>query len=549
MDKLPVLIVGAGPTGLTFACNLVRYGVKFRIVESEAAPSIYSRAMGIQARTMEHFYDLGVSDQLLAEGRKIYSINGYIEGVKAIHLVTHPLEKQYTQFPFMLSIPQSITERILEDKLNSYGIKVERGVSFQSVDETNELRVKLTTKDGQEEVVNPGYIIACDGAHSAVRKSLNIEFKGHKDSHHFLLADLSLDWKYPDDSVHIFLSKKGTFGFIPFPGSRLFRMVAPLNPNEIKYEATFDSLKKVLKARDFWDQITISNVGWLTTFTIQYRSTPSFRKGNVFFLGDASHIHSPVGGQGMNLGVQDAANLSWKLAFVMQDHGRKELLDTYNWERRPIAQKILRGTEVATNLVAMRHVVFREIRNSVLKFAVKFKRFNEFIAKRASQLKHSYRESPVSNNYQVPFIKGWYSFRSAPVAGDRMPDVNSLRLKNDENNYYLNSILKEPTHHLLIFLGQNHIDEIPEEYYQLVSNLKYYYGTLIIPHLVVPFQEFPFPHSWRHSIIYDPQQKMHTIFGAYTSCLYLIRPDKYISFRSHPIDDEPLFRYLDQIFY
>lgn len=549
MDQLPVLIVGAGPTGLAMACNLVRYGVKFRIVEATPAPSIYSRAMGIQPGTLEHFHDLGVSDQLIAEGKKIYVINGYIEGEKALQLVTHPLERFYTQFPFLLSVPQSTTERVLEEKLNSFGIKVERGLSFESVEEADGLKVRLRGEDGKETLVNPTYLIACDGAHSQVRKSLNIEFKGHQDVHHFLLADLSVDWKYSDDSIHFFLGKKGTFGFIPFPGNKLFRLIAALNAGESNLEPSFDLLKRVLKARGFWDKITINNVGWLSVFDIQYRCIQSFRHGNTFFLGDASHIHSPVGGQGMNLGIQDAANLSWKLALVLQNYGRKEILDSFNWERRPIAQRVLRGTEVATNIIGMKFILFRWLRNVILRLMAKFKSFNAKIVGRVSQLKHSYRESPLSYNYQVPFIKGWYNFRSAPVAGDRMPDVGSLRLKNDETSYYLNSILKEPTHHLLIFPGQNFTDEIPESYYQFVSNLKYYYGTLIIPHLVVPFGQFPFPHSWKHSVIYDPEQRMHIKFGAFAPCLYLIRPDKHISFRSHPIDEEALFRYLDQIFY
>ncbi|OGQ34233.1 MAG: hypothetical protein A3F16_07815 [Deltaproteobacteria bacterium RIFCSPHIGHO2_12_FULL_43_9] len=549
MDQLPVLIVGAGPTGLAMACNLVRYGVKFRIVESASTPSIYSRAIGIQPRTLEYFHDLGVSDQLIAEGRKIYVVNGYVEGEKAFQLVTHTLERFSTQFPFLLSVPQSKTEKILEEKLNSFGIKVERGVSFETVEEREGLKVRLRLSDGKEELIDPIYLIACDGAHSQVRKSLNIEFKGHQDPHLFLLADLSLDWKYSDDAVHFFLGKKGTFGFIPLPGSKLFRFVSPLNVNESNLEPSFDLLKRVLKERGFWDKITINNVEWLSPFTVQYRSTLCFRNGNIFFLGDAAHIHSPVGGQGMNLGIQDAANLSWKLAIVLQNYGRKELLESYNWERRPIAQKVLRGTEVATNIVAIKFILFRWFRNAALRLIGKFRAFSVAITGRVSQLKHSYRESYVSYNYQIPFIKGWYSFRSAPIGGDRMPDTGSLRLKNDEKIYYLNSILKEPTHHLLIFLGQNFIDEIPEEYYQLVSNLKYYYGTLIIPHLVVPFGQFPFPHSWKRSVIYDPEQRMHIKFGASTPCLYLIRPDKHISFRSHPVDEEALFRYLDQIFY
>lgn len=549
MDQLPVLIIGAGPTGLTMACNLVRFGVKFRIIDKAPTQSTYSRAIVIQPRTMELFYDLGITERLISEGKKIFTVNGYIDGTQALQLVTHPLEKLNTQFPFLLSVPEATTERIMEEKLQAFGVKVERGVTFVSATDEDGIKVKLINSKGIEEEVNTLYLLGCDGARSEVRKNIDVEFKGHADDQHFLLADLELDWKYSDDAVHAFLSKKGTLAFLPLPGKSRFRLVSPLNSDEIKLEASQETLKKILKTRGWLDKLSIINVGWISIFSLQYRCASSFRKGNVFLLGDAAHNHNPVGGLGMNMGIHDATNLSWKLALVLQNIGRKELLDSYNWERRPIAQKTLRGTEFATNIVAMKSSLFRWFRINFFKNTLKFKAYSETIIKRISLLNNNYRQSVVSFNFQTPFIKGWYRFRSSPLAGDRMPDVRSLQIKGDETKYSLSALLKEPTLHLLIFLGQNFTDDVPESYYQLVSNLAHYYGSLITPHLVVPFAEFPFPHSWKKSVIFDPEQRMHTTFGASTACIYLIRPDKHIGFRSHPIDEEALFKYLDQIFY
>ncbi|MFN2562116.1 MAG: FAD-dependent monooxygenase [Jatrophihabitans sp.] len=362
-NQCQVLVVGAGPTGLTLAAQLLARGIPTRIVDKRRTPAPYSRALGVSARTLELLDTMGMSDAFVDVGHRVHEIRMY-SGHRT--LVRESFRHNGSRFGFVLHLPQEQTETLLRARVAELGGTVEHGVELAGFDANDAgVDVTLRTAHGQTSQTSVGYVVGCDGAHSVVRERLGFGFVGQPYPQDWLLADVTLDGAGSDDAVHLFFRANGLpLTCIPIGGSR-WRVTMPNAGDRAGRPPTFDEIQELVAQRAP-RPMTLADPRWLSCFRAQLRITTSYRRGRVLLAGDAAHVHSPAGGQGMNTGMLDAANLSWKLALVADRRAPDALLDTYEQERLPVARAVLGLTDKLVGLLTMRQPVKRAVRDTVL---------------------------------------------------------------------------------------------------------------------------------------------------------------------------------------
>jgi 2-polyprenyl-6-methoxyphenol hydroxylase-like FAD-dependent oxidoreductase len=389
-----ILIAGAGPTGLTLALNLLKQGVKFRIIDRNKERVKTSRALGLQPRTLEILHFIGAIDEFLSVGKKGRGMNMNADEKQILklnldELRTHfPLDKY--PYPYILAIPQSETERILGDMLEQAGIKIERDKEITGYEKKNGI---LECRVGSE-IIKTKYLVSCEGAHSLIRKTAGIEFKGKRYPMKLGLADVEIDSDLEDGTVNIWFSDEGVLGMIPLPGNNKWRLIADLNEEDSE-DITLEKFQKIFTKRTKLEN-TLKDPEWITNFNISCRMCSRFRDGNVFLAGDSAHIHSPLGGQGITTGINDAINLAWKLGLVLKGKAGSRLLDTYEEERIPVAEKVLSSTDKNTNLFISGNFFYRSFREFILPRLVSVKGLQARFFKENSQLNLNYRGSRLS---------------------------------------------------------------------------------------------------------------------------------------------------------
>ena len=416
----PVLIVGAGPTGLTAALELSRLGVSVRVVDRAAHPSAESRALAVQARTLELLRVRGVGDEILALGNRATSAALYAEGRRLAPIELHRMP---SEFNFITMLAQSETERLLTEQLARQGVKVGRGVEVTAVRRAAEeqpVEVTLRSGEGAQEVVTASYLIAADGPHSTIRKALGIDFPGRTLPHNYVLADLEIDGELPQDQVSIFLASPGFFAVFPMRAGR-YRLMATDPDGVLAREGDADGpgIEQIQQLYDRTVHIParLHSMNWGSRFRINSRHVRALRSGRVFFGGDAAHVHSPAGGQGMNLGIQDMINLSWKLAMVLDGRAKPELLETYSSERLPVIRTLIRVTEIGTRIFNSTNPLVHAVRIRMAPRALSRDRIQNAAASMFGQLSAGYRADALAKNGG-----GVGELR----AGDRVPDVGGL---------------------------------------------------------------------------------------------------------------------------
>lgn len=345
-----VLVVGAGPTGLMMALQLARRGVGVRIVDRHQAPSIESKAAVVQARSLEFLQQLGLSAEAVRLGRALARLRIHQRGRCHVEVPLLRTGLGQTEFPFVLALGQNETEAILIRALEAEGVVVERGVEAHSVEELDDrIRVRVLRRGSSvEEMIDAAWLCACDGASSTIRHALGVPFEGGSYEHRFYLADCRIDGPISDDGATVCIERHGLAVFFSMAGERRFRVIGKL-PDELEAapHPSFEQLA-ALAMRTSHLPIALSQPRWSSIYRIHHRAASRLRIGRsrrLFLLGDAAHVHSPVGGQGMNTGLQDAANLAWKLALVVHGAAREALLDTYEEERLPVIRALLRTTD------------------------------------------------------------------------------------------------------------------------------------------------------------------------------------------------------------
>lgn len=459
VNTLPVLIVGAGPTGLACAMSLARARTSVRVIDRAPVPAAHSRAIGIQARTLELFEQHRIVEPFLELGHRLRAANLYSNGTRLARLDFDPLQ---TRYPYLLCLEQSVTERVLTEHLAALGVQIERGVELVGLrQDAAQVEAQLAHADGREETCRAAYVVGADGAHSTVRHLLGLSFTGQTFEQTFMLADLQVDADLSDDEFHLFASADGLAAIIPMGAGR-HRFIAdnaaalsngaampeavqagrsseaapPSRAIAVDGDADADadthadahadahadganavpSLEqcRMVATRRVHHPLMLSALGWSSFFHINSRMVERLRTQRVFLAGDAAHVHSPAGAQGMNTGIQEALNLGWKLACAVAGRAGGPLLDTYQIERHPIERDVLRQTTFITQLAEAERGPLKLLRERVMPVLAAFGPLRDAARLMVSELAIQYRRSPLTLERVLD---------GGPRAGERAPDA------------------------------------------------------------------------------------------------------------------------------
>ena len=480
MSGNDVLIVGAGPTGLVLANWLARLGIPFRIIDKAAEPGTTSRALAVHARTLELYRQLDLTDAVIDNGHRVPAVNLWVKGKPEARVPFADIASDLTPYPFIKMFPQDEHEKLLIQRLQAFGIRVERPTELIGfTDAGDRIVAQLRTSKG-EETCEAAYIAGCDGARSAVRKATGTGFPGGTYSQVFYVADVEAAGPSVNGEVNIDLDEADFLAVFPLKGEGRVRLIGTVREERAKPAESLTFTDVSGRAIEHL-KIKVNVVNWFSTYHVHHRVTDHFRKGRALLLGDAAHIHSPAGGQGMNTGIGDAINLAWKLAAVLKEEAPEELLDSYETERIAFARKLVKTTDqlftVATAEGRIADIIRTRLLPLVIPTVTKVGAAREWLFRTVSQLMINYRDSELSTG-KAGDVHG----------GDRLPWVKTA------DNY---GPLREPT-------WQVHV------YGSASAELTQWCQTRHLPLHVF---------EWRDA---------HAAVGFAQNALYLVRPDTYV---------------------
>jgi len=496
--RTEVLIAGAGPTGLVLALWLKRQGIGVRIIDRSAAPGSTSRALAVQARTLELYRQLDLTHEVLERGHKVPAVNLWSRGERAARVAFGSIGEELTPYPFLEIYPQDEHERLLIERLQQLGVAVERRTELTAFTDIGDgVRARLRTAEGQEEICETRFLAGCDGARSRVREALATGFPGGTYRQVFYVADIEGAGAPVDGELHIDLDEADFLGVFPLAGAGRARLIGTVqderaeNPESLRFE---DVSQRAIRHLG----LDITKVNWFSTYHVHHRVTDHFSRGRVFLLGDAAHIHSPVGGQGMNTGIGDAINLAWKLAAVLAGHADESLLATYETERIGFAQRLVATTDRVFTLVTAPGRVADLLRTRLapvlLARALSLESVREYLFRTVSQIMVNYRGSALSAG-AAGDVHG----------GDRLPWVAQVAGDNYAS--------------LAAITWQVHV------YGRASERLR----EACAKH-ALPLESFP----WSAA---------HAAAGLERDALYLLRPDSYVALADGAADPGALARY------
>ncbi len=534
--------MGAGPTGLTLASQLARFNVRFRIIDKAHDRAHESRALAVQARSLEVLQCLGLGEMLASRGRTTTRLMLHVDRHEPVTIDLGNIGRADTRFPYILFVSQSDTEAVLSEHLVSKRITIERSVELVNFqDDEDSCLCLLRHADGREERIRALYVVGCDGAHSTVRKGAGIPFEGGAYPQEFALGDVEADGLLPVDAIHAFGAGRGFAMFFPLgkPTTwRVMTMEAGGAPDRVigdHVEVTTHELSPAdlqqMVTDPTYGSVTLRNAAWLTRFRLHHRQAAQYQKGRIFLAGDAAHIHSPVGAQGMNTGIQDAWNLGWKLALVARGRADNRLIDTYNDERWPVGRTLLRATDrlfsaFARSLSGSQAITWlrRVLVRGVVAPALRHPRLRALGFHFVSQLGIHYRTSPLVTEGDPPLGRG-------PRAGDRLPDAPVRRAGVLT---YLQQELCGPYLHLLLCGPVNIWDKR-----QLTDLTQASRGLIEITHLT---------RDDAAEALVDIDGQALARLGIENSGQYLVRADGHVGFRCAGTDLRAATEYLNRWF-
>jgi 2-polyprenyl-6-methoxyphenol hydroxylase-like FAD-dependent oxidoreductase len=490
-----VLVAGAGPTGLMLALWLTRLGVRVRIIDKTEGPGTTSRALVMHARTLEFYRQLGLADEAIARGLKFAAATLWARGARAGRIVFGDMGQGLSPYPYMLILAQDRQEELLIEHLRRLGVEVERRTELLGFEDRGEnVAARLRRPDGIEESCECAYVAGCDGAHSTVRETLKLEFPGGTYSRMFYVADVHASGPVINGELNVALDEADFLAVFPLAGEGTARLIGTI-------EETAEEAHQALRWEDVSQdilrrlKITVERVNWFSTYRVHHRVAPRFRVGRAFVLGDAAHIHSPVGGQGMNTGLGDAVNLSWKLAMALDARADDRLLDTYEAERIAFARRLVATTDRAFTFVTRDGPIARLMRLDVvprlIPAAMRLPAARRYMFRTVSQIMIRYRDSPISAG------------RAGQVhGGDRLPWV--------EDNFAPLASLQWQVH----VYGEAR-EDLAEACFALA----------------LPLHRFPWSAAAGQA-------------GLQQDALYLVRPDGYVALADANADPDRLGSYL-----
>ncbi len=415
MSDTEVLIAGAGPTGLVLALWLTKAGIRIRLIDQAEKAGTTSRALVMHARNLEFYHQMGIEQSALGKGIEFRAANLWVRGRKAGRVPFSRIGSPVSPYPFMFILPQDRHEEMLTAELTKLGIEVERNtelLSYQTA--SGGIQARLRMPGGQEETATARYLAGCDGAHSVIRRQLGTAFPGGTYENTYYVADLVVEGPVADGEMHVALDDADFLAVFPMKGEGRVRMIGALDyegasKDDLKWQDVSPEIIRRLR-------IDVKEVKWFSTYRVHHRVAAFFRKDRVFLLGDAGHIHSPVGGQGMNTGIGDAVNLAWKLASSLRQGAGDALLDTYESERIRFARTLVATTDRAFTFVNKRGWLAARVRTVIvprlIPFLFRFTAIRRFLFRIVSQIRISYRTSPLS-----------LGLAGKRRAGDRLPWV------------------------------------------------------------------------------------------------------------------------------
>ena len=536
-----MLIVGAGPTGLTLAIRLQQLGVDCLVIDKEPAPLPWSRGLGLQARTLEIFDALGVLSAVRQQSIEVRAMHLHNQRGPLLELDLTGLD---APFPWVLSCPQTDVENCLIEHYLQIGGKLVRDTTLLDFRQNGHV-VDARLMHAEESVaLQCDLMVGCDGASSSVREQLGLSFQGVEHADQFLLADVDIDWPHCKESAHVFLSGEGALFALPLP--RGWRLVLNVAAAETLSEEPSLAVFKQRLAHLFAEPPVLSEPHWVSAFSIHRRLVGRYRVNRVLLAGDACHVQSPVGAQGMNTGIADGFNLAWKLALFLQGIGGGKLLDSYETERRPVAKSMLTNVDFLSRSSFSRNVLWRGARDSMLKLVARQPTLSAKFLRAMSQLDVNYRDSEIVGAGSGIFAS---LTDEGPEPGDRMPDAH-LKDYNSSNAIRLQSCLRDPKHHLFVQLSselEHHeivaafalADRVPETFGQHVRTLLILANAM--PDTMRDIEDFDV------DVLVDEDGSFRAQYGE-SAGLWLMRPDGHLGYRAHLSDGDQLLSYLRAMF-
>ena len=415
-----VLIVGAGPTGLVLALWLTKIGIRVRIIDKVLAPGTTSRALAVQARTLELYRQLDLADAVIAKGRRGQAINMWVQGERKARVPLGAIGEGMTPYPYLQVFPQDEHERLLIERLEALGVSVQRQrelVAF--ADDGTRINARIRTPEGVEEVCEASYIVGCDGGHSTVRQQMGEDFPGGTYRQVFYVADIEGSGLAINGELNVALDEADFILVFPMSGAGRARLVGVVSDERAERAETL-AFEDVSRTAIDALKIQVSKVNWFSTYRVHHRVADHFRKGRAFLAGDAGHIHSPAGGQGMNTGIGDAINLAWKLATVLRNQAGDELLASYEAERIGFARRLVHTTDriftFATADGRVADFMRTRVAPFILPIATRISAVTEFMFRTVSQTMLNYREGPLSEG-RAGGVHGGDRLPWAPAGG------------------------------------------------------------------------------------------------------------------------------------
>ena len=487
-----VLIVGAGPTGLMAANQLKRFNIDFIIIDTKAGPTLESRAIAVTSKSLEIYQQMGLIDEVMKEGARINSFNIYTGGKRRAKVTIKEIGKGISEYSFLLAYEQFKNEKLLYQNLQAQSQEVMWNTAFEKIVEF-ENRVEVQAlQNGQPIVIKAKYLVGCDGAKSLIRHQLNFTFKGGTYENKFFVADTLIKWDIEYDKLIISPGNRNFCAFFPLHDKNAYRVLGTLPDDQKDNDhITFSEIEMTIK-ETIGVPLVFEKVNWFSIYKLHHRCVNTFSKGNVFLAGDSAHIHSPAGGQGMNTGLQDAYNLSWKLSMVLKGQANPSLLNTYNEERLPFARWLLKFTDrlfkVMTSdnwfvIMFRKHLVLR-----LAGIALRSSFLENMAFRTLSQTGYSYRNKSLAIHTTAQRLK----FK----AGDRLP----FFIEPDGRSNYLE--FTAPSFHLL------HIADVKASDEQINNAI----------------QQFQFSVQY----VFNPIEGHWKNEGVKTPLFVLVRPDNYI---------------------